>query len=143
MIKKIIFGVSVVVNIILLLAVLSYGLEVRQALDYIYVRKDAMAPESIRSYLERENYGVAAAQSHRIRGGAEIADEYMDYYMLGEYADLLFLKVIFEEAGNTETLEKCEERLEEIRTEMPAYGSLFDKMEISAKNAIPETEEHE
>ena len=62
----------------------------------------------------------------------------MDYYMLGEYADLLFLKKVFAEAGNTKTVNDFENRLNEIRAKMPEYGSLFDKIELSAKNAIPE-----
>ena len=95
-------------------------------------------PDTIRKNLERENYGVAASLSHPIRGGAEIAGGDLDYYMLGEYADLLFLKRIFAEAGNTATLQGCEERLAEIREAMPEYGSLFDKIDLSAENALPE-----
>ena len=58
--------------------------------------------------------------------------------MLGEYADLLFLKEIFAEAGNTETLNSCEERLAQIRSEMSDYGSLFDKIDYSAEKLRPE-----
>ena len=65
----------------------------------------------------------------------------MDYYMLGEYADLLFLKEIFAEGKNTRTVENCKKRLNEIRKEMPDYGSLFEKIEWSAKEALAEQED--
>ncbi len=58
--------------------------------------------------------------------------------MLGEYADLLFLKEIFVETQNTETVNTFEKRLEEIRSQMPEYGSIFEKIEWSAKHALPE-----
>ncbi|MCR5831074.1 MAG: hypothetical protein K6G67_02900 [Lachnospiraceae bacterium] len=135
--KKTIFGISIALNIILALVFVVTAKRAGEELEFNYVEEDTIAPDTIRSNLERENYGVAAAVSHPIRGGAEVADEYVDYYMLGEYADLLFLKEIFAEAGNTQTLETCRERLGEIRNKMPDYGSLFDKIEWSAQNAIP------
>ena len=136
--KKIVLVISVIVNIILAIILIITAGEAAEKLKFSYVEKDTITPDSLRMYLDMQNYGVAASLSHPIRGGADIADEYMDYYMLGEYADLLFLKEIFAEAGNTETLKGCEERLAEIRTQMPDYGSLFDKIDLSAKNAIPE-----
>ena len=129
--------------IILVLALITFILEARDGLYYSYVRKDAITPDSIRSNLERENYGVAACLSHTIRGGADIDEEYLDYYMLGEYADILFLKEVFEEAGNTETVKQCEDRLKEIRTGMEIYGSILDKIEHSMENALTENEEDE
>ena len=136
--KQIIFGISVVVNIILAIIFISLAGGASEELRFAYVERDTIRPDTIRSYLNWENYGVAASLSQSIRGGAEIEEEYMDYYMLGEYADLLFLKEIFAEAGNTDMLTGCEKRLEEIRLAMPDYGSLFDKIDISAKNALPE-----
>lgn len=134
--KKTIFGISVIVNIILACVLFAVSWKAKDELHFTYVEKDTIRPDSLRSYLERENYGVAASLSHPIRGGAEIADEYMDYYMLGEYADLLFLKEIFTEAGNTKTVKEFEERLLEIRAKMPDYGSLFEKIELSARNCL-------
>ncbi len=136
--KKVIFIISLVVNIILAVVLLVIGLKAKDELEFTYVEEDTIRPDSLRSYLGRENYGIAASLSHPIRGGAEIADEYMDYYMLGEYADLLFLKEVFVQAGNTGTVREFEKRLDEIREKMPDYGTLFDKIELSAKNAIPE-----
>ena len=60
----------------------------------------------------------------------------MDYYKLGEYADLLFLKEVFDKAGNESTLADCNNRLAEIRESMPEYAVIFDKMDISEENAI-------
>ena len=136
--KRIVLGISLVVNIILAIIFISLAGGASEELRFAYVERDTIRPDTIRSYLNWENYGVAASLSQSIRGGAEIEEEYMDYYMLGEYADLLFLKEIFAEAGNTETLNACEVRLKEIRSQMPDYGSLFDKIDHSAKNAISE-----
>ena len=136
--KKVIFGISVVVNILLALVFLVSAVKAGEELKFNYVEIDTLRPDTLRSNLERENYGVVASLSHPIRGGAEVAEDDRDYYMLGEYADLLFLKEVFAEAGNTETLDACEQRLKEIRSQMPDYGSLFDKIDHSAKNAISE-----
>ena len=136
--KKTVFVISLAVNIILAFVLMFAVSGAIDELQFNFVEEDTIRPDSLRMYLDMENYGVAATLSHPIRGGAEIADEYMDYYMLGEYADLLFLKEIFAEAGNTDMLTGCEKRLEEIRLAMPDYGSLFDKIDISAKNALPE-----
>ena len=136
--KKVILIISVIVNIILAIVFIIAAAEAVRELKFSYMEEGTIIPDSIRSNLERENYGVAASLSHPIRGGAEVDARDRDYYMLGEYADLLFLKEIFAEAGNTETLKNCEERLNEIRSEMPDYGSLFDKIDYSAKNAVLE-----
>ena len=134
--KKTVFWISVVVNIILALVLIVLLAKAGGELKFNYVEEDTIAPDTIRSNLERENYGVAAVVAHPIRGGADIADEYMDYYMLGEYADLLFIKEIYVKSGNTQTVAECDKRLEEIRSSMPDYGSLFDKIDYSEKNAI-------
>ena len=134
--KKTVFVISIIVNIILALTFVAAAVGAGEEIKFNYVEEDTIMPDNIRSNLERENYGVAAALSHPIRGGAVVADEYTDYYMLGEYADLLFLKEIFTEAGNAQTAQNCVERLDEIKHGMPDYGSLFDKIEWSAENAI-------
>ena len=136
MIKKIILIVSIIVNVLLGLALLLNTVGAIQELKFQYVEEETITPDSMRKYLEWENYGVVAAQSHPIRGGAEIKEEYMDYYRLGEYADLLFLKEVFDKAGNESTLADCNNRLAEIRESMPEYAVIFDKMDISEENAI-------
>ncbi len=134
--KKTVLGISIVVNIILAIVFVVTTALATEELKFSYVEEDTIVPDIIRSNLERENYGCAASFSHPIRGGAEIADEYMDYYMLGEYADLLFLKEIFTESGNTQTAENCEKRLDEIRSEMPDCDSLFEKIEWSVLSRV-------
>ena len=136
--KKIVLGISVAVNIILAVIFALAAAQAHSEIEFNYVEEDTITPDVIRSNLERENYGVAAVYSRPIRGGAVIADEYTDYYKLGEYADLLFLKEVYSEAGNTGTADDCVKRLDEIRSGMPDYGSIFDRIEWSAKNAIRE-----
>ncbi len=136
--KTVILVISIIVNILLALLLFVTAQEAGEELHFTYVEEDTIRPDSLRSYMERENYGVAASLSHPIRGGAEVADEYLDYYMRGEYADLLFLKEIFAEAGNTETVKSCEKRLKEIRSEMPDDAALFDRIDLSAQKAIRE-----
>ncbi|MBO4373814.1 MAG: hypothetical protein J5829_01790 [Lachnospiraceae bacterium] len=134
--KKIVLIISIVVNVILALIFVVTAVAAVGELEFNYVEDDTITPDTIRSNLQRENYGVAASLSHPVRGGASIADEYMDYFMLGEYADLLFLKEIFEEAGNTQTVGNFEKRLDEIKNMKPEYSSIFDKIGWSEKNAL-------
>ena len=117
--RKTVLIISIVVNIILALVFVAAAAGAAEELEFSYVEEDTITPDTIRSNLERENYGVAASLSHPIRGGAVIADEYKEYYMLGEYADLLFLKEIFKEAQNTQTAQSCEQRLDEIKNMLP------------------------
>ena len=136
--KKTVFVISIVVNIILAIVFVVVAAKAADTLHFTYVEEDTIRPDSLRSYLDRENYGVAASLSQPIRGGAEIDSEDLDYYMLGEYADLLFLTEVFKESGDDKTVKNFEQRLKEIRDDMPEYDSLFDKIDWSAQNALPE-----
>ncbi len=133
--KKTALVISIILNIILAIAFVVGLAGAAEELKFSYIEEETITPDTIESNLERENYGVAAALSHPIRGGAKVSDEYIDLYTLGEYADLLFLKEMFKEAGNTQTVKSCEERLTEIRNSMPDYSGQFDKMDWSAENA--------
>ncbi len=82
--KKAVLFISIVVNVILGIAFLGLAAGAIEELKFNYVEKDTITPDSIRSYLEHENYGVAASLARSIRGGAEIDEDYTDYYMLGE-----------------------------------------------------------
>lgn len=136
--KKTIFAISVILNIILAFVFVNLMLGANEKLHFEYVEEDTIRPESLRMYLDMENYGTAASLSHPIRGGAQVDAEYEDYFRLGEYTDLLFLKEVFERAGNVDTAEDCDSRLVQIREEMPDYTVLFDKMDRSAAKAIKE-----
>ena len=138
MIKKVLFTVSVIVNIILAIVFVITAAGAAAELKFEYVESDTIQPDSLRMYLDMENYGTAASLSHPIRGGAEIATDYEDYYRLGEYTDLLFLKEMFAEAGNTGTLEQCEADLGRLRDKMPEYAVIFDKMDTSVEAAVRE-----
>ena len=138
MIKKVVFGISILINLVLAYFLVGSIKEAKENLEFEYVEQDTIRPDSLRMYLERENYGTAAVLSHPIRGGAEIDDLDMDYYLLGEYADTLFLKEIFVRSGNADTVAACEKRLAEIREKMPNYSELLDKIEQSAKKTVRE-----
>ena len=138
MTKKTILSISIIVNIILA-TVFAVSLPGAMGeLVYEYVEQDTIRPDTIRKYLEWENYGTVAALSRPIRGGAEVADTDADYYKLGEYAELLFLKEVYERAGNADSAEACEDRISEIRKEMPEYGAVLDKIDLSVANAVKE-----
>ena len=110
MTKKTILSISIIVNIILA-TVFAVSLPGAMGeLVYEYVEQDTIRPDTIRKYLEWENYGTVAALSRPIRGGAEVADTDADYYKLGEYAELLFLKEVYERAGNADSAKACEDR---------------------------------
>ena len=138
MTKKTILRISIIINIILATV---FALSLPGAMGelvYEYVEQDTIRPDTLRKNLERENYGTVAALSRPIRGGAEVADTDADYYKLGEYAELLFLKEVYERAGNADSAEACEDRISEIRREMPEYGALLDKIDLSVANAVKE-----
>ena len=138
MTKKTILSISIIVNIILA-TVFAVSLPGAMGeLVYEYVEQDTIRPDTIRKYLEWENYGTVAALSRPIRGGAEVADTDADYYKLGEYAELLFLKEVYERAGNADSAKACEDRISEIRKEMPEYGAVLDKIDLSVANAVKE-----
>ena len=138
MTKKTILSISIIVNIILA-TVFAVSLPGAMGeLVYEYVEQDTIRPDTIRKYLEWENYGTVAALSRPIRGGAEVADTDADYYKLGEYAELLFLREVYKRAGNADSAEACEDRISEIRREMPEYGALLDKIDLSVANAVKE-----
>ena len=138
MTKKTILSISIIVNIILA-TVFAVSLPGAMGeLVYEYVEQDTIRPDTIRKYLEWENYGTVAALSRPIRGGAEVADTDADYYKLGEYAELLFLKEVYERAGNADSAKACEDRISEIRREMPEYGAVLDKIDLSVANAVKE-----
>ena len=138
MTKKTILRISIIINIILAIVFVVSLPGAMGELVYEYVEQDTIRPDTIRKYLEWENYGTVAALSRPIRGGAEVADTDADYYKLGEYAELLFLKEVYERAGNADSAKACEDRISEIRKEMPEYGYVLDKIDLSVANAVKE-----
>ena len=138
MTKKTILRISIIINIILATVFVVSLPGAMGALVFEYVEQDTIRPDTLRKNLERENYGTVAALSRPIRGGAEVSDTDADYYKLGEYAELLLLKEVYAKAGNADSAEACEDRISEIRKEMPEYGSVLDKIELSVENAVKE-----
>lgn len=138
MTKITILRISIIINIILATVFVVSLPGAMGALVFEYVEQDTIRPDTLRKNLERENYGTVAALSRPIRGGAEVSDTDADYYKLGEYAELLFLKEVYAKAGNADSAKACEDRISEIRKEMPEYGSVLDKIELSVENAVKE-----
>ena len=138
MTKKTILRISIIINIILATVFVVSLPGAMGALVFEYVEQDTIRPDTLRKYLERENYGTVAALSRPIRGGAEVSDTDADYYKLGEYAELLFLKEVYAKAGNADSAKACEDRISEIRKEMPEYGAVLDKIDLSVANAVKE-----
>ena len=136
--KKAVYAISILVNVLLAITFVGLLPTVKEKLTFEYVERETIRPDSLRKYLEWEEYGVAASLSHPIRGGAEIDENDRDYYVLGEYADLLFLKRVFEKAGNAGTATACEGRLREIRKTMPEYKSILDKIDRGVERSIRE-----
>ena len=136
MTKKVIFGISVAVNIILAIVLLALLPGAVSELHFEYVEQETIRPDSIRSYLDRENYGTVAALSRAIRGGATVAQEDEEYYRLGEYAELCFLHEVYAKAGNTDTAGQCEERISAIREELPGYTEVLEEIDKSVADAV-------
>lgn len=135
--KSKIFGISAVINIILGICLITTIPEMLSELYEEYAEKDSGS--NYTGYLERENYGTMAhlvGRSNRV--GAQVSEENKDYYRFGEYADLIFMKEVFEKAGNTDTAEAFEARISEIRREMPEQSDVLDKIDQSEKNALRE-----
>ena len=138
MIKRIVFIASLAVNAILAIVMVVGIVGAAEELEFTYVEKETIRPDSINMYLDMENYGTVAALSHSVRGGAEIKEEYAECFAMGEYADLLFQRRIFEADGDEDTLKKCDERLSAIRADYPGQSSVFDKMDSSVEKAVME-----
>ena len=138
MTKKTILSISIIINIILAIVFVVSLPGAMGALVFEYVEQDTIRPVTLRKNLERENYGTVAALSRPIRGGAKVSGTDADYYKLGEYAELLFLKEVYERAGNADSAKACEDRISEIRREMPEYGAVLDKIDLSVANAVKE-----
>ena len=136
--KKVILWISIILNIILGIVFLVNLPGAVEELKFEYVEQETIRPDSLRMYLERENYGTAAALSRIVRAGAQVSETDLDYFKLGEYAELLFLKPVMERAGNADTVAAFEAQMAEIRSAMPAYSALFDKIDLSTAGAVKE-----
>ncbi len=136
MIKKIVFYLTIMINIFLGIALISCLFEAGEKLKFEYVEQDNIEPESIHDYISREYYGTAAKLSAGIRGGKTPKEEDEDYYRLGEYTDLLFQTEIMKKAGNEATAKKFEEQAAQIRADHPQYNQLFDKIDGSLAEAL-------
>ena len=138
MTKKILLAVSIVVNLVLAVFLVINIMGAADKLKFAYVERDTITPRDLRMYLDMQNYGTAASLARQIRIGAEVEKEDADYYYLGEYAEVLFLKALFEESGNTESVNACEKRMKEIEENMPEYSGILEKIRWSVDQALGE-----
>lgn len=136
--KRTIFSISIIVNIILCMFFLFLLMDSYKAIYYDYLTRDTIEQNALKNNIEQECYGITAYRSRSIRVGAEIPKEVQDYYVIGEYADLLFLKEIHKRTQNNDTANDFESRLHEIRNEMPEYKSIFDSIDKSVKKSVKE-----
>ncbi len=135
MTKKVIFGISVAVNIILALVLIALIPGAVSELHFEYVEQETIRPDTVREYLEWENYGTVAALARPVRGGAEVGSEYEADFRVGEYAELKFLHEIYSGAGRTDTARACEERMSVLRGELFGYGDVLDEIDKSVADA--------
>ena len=135
MIKKVILAVMVIVNIFLVIVLVMTLPRAAGELRFEYVEEETITPDTLRMYIERENYGTVASLSRPIRAGAKLSETDIDYYRIGEYAELLFLKEVFERTQNADTARKFEDEILSIRSKMPAYNAVFDRIDQSAADA--------
>ncbi len=135
MTKKVIFGISVAVNIILALVLIALIPGAVSELHFEYVEQETIRPDTVREYLEWENYGTVAALARPVRGGAEVDPEYEADFRVGEYAELKFLHEIYAGAGRTDTARACEEGMSVLRGELSGYGDVLDEIDKSVADA--------
>ncbi|MCR5702941.1 MAG: hypothetical protein K6G76_12475 [Lachnospiraceae bacterium] len=136
--KKVFYPISIVVNILLVIAIVVLLKNAGHKMKFEYVDTERISQESMRTSFEKGCYGQAVLASYPVRGGAEIAKEYEEYYRLGEYTELKFFKEVYAKEGNADMLTSCDKRLSELREEMPDYATLFDKIDQSTDKAIRE-----
>ena len=53
----------------------------------------------------------------------------------------IYFSLIYEKSGNIDTLKAFEDRMSEIRSEMPDYEVIFEKIDYSVENAIFDNKE--
>ena len=138
MIKKIIFGITILLNIILSVVLVFTIIRSVNEITSNY-DEDALtevADSSVKTELERENFGYVGARTRPWRYGAQGQEGSEDYYKLGEYTDRLFFREFYEAAGDRHSVEESDKRLEELRTDLSGYENILDKMDESVKKAI-------
>ena len=87
MIKKIIFGITILLNIILSVVLVFTIIRSENEITSNY-DEDALtevADSSVKTELERENFGYVGARTRPWRYGAQGQEGSEDYYKLGEY----------------------------------------------------------
>lgn len=136
--KKTILGILIVLNVLLGVVFLKKLGDASEELAWVYFERGNMASDSILKYLDWENYGDVAVMSRSVRVGAKVNDEDRDFYLLGEYADMLYQEKVFAAKGDADAAKRCAERCVDIRAALPKYAVVMDKMDQGIENAIRE-----
>ena len=136
MIKKVIFGITILLNLILLIVlVLTIMKAVNEAtLSFDEDALTEVTDSTVKKELEYGNFGYVGAKTRPWRYGAQGQDGSEDLYKLGEYTDRLFFREFYEAAGDGHSAESSDRRLEELRNELSEYESILDKMDESVVN---------
>ena len=93
-------------------------------------------PEYILSSIEREDYGSAGIESRKMRLGIKIDEPMQEFYKVGSYADLMFWERIYAESGSEDTAEDCRKLCDEIRSTLPEYEKVYDKIDGTLEKSV-------
>ena len=138
--KKTIYGIFLVLDILLGIVFFVNLVAASEELVWVYYEKEGMQPADILKYLDWESYGAVAVMSRAGLVGAKVKAEDQAYYLMGKYADMLFQEKTFEAKGDGKAAKRCGERRTAIRTALPEYGAVLDKMDQSMENALKNKE---
>ncbi len=134
--KKAITWVIVGIDVLLAFFFFHKLIEASEELVRAYYDRGELRASSILSYLDSENYGIAAVLARPGRVGNEANEEDEDLYLLGEYADLLYWEKLYAADGKEEAAKRCSDRRAEIRKLIAEYGAVLDKMDQSIEKAV-------
>ena len=134
--KKVITWIIVGIDVLLAFFFFHELIEVSEKLVWTYYDRGELKASSILSYLDSENYGIAAVLARPGRVGDETNEADEDLYLLGEYADLLYWEKLYAADGKEEAAKRCSDRRAEIRELIAEYGTVMDKMDQSIEKAV-------
>ncbi|MBE5870698.1 MAG: hypothetical protein E7294_05515 [Lachnospiraceae bacterium] len=138
--KKVIFRISVLLNGILAVVLV---ISMAHAMKEIDRNKEnhslwRMANILMEDKVEEQAYGWLGAQTRPSRYGAKEYPNNRNYYRLGEYADLLFFREVYQAGGEKEQAADCGERINELKEELSGQSAVLDKIEQSVQKALKE-----
>lgn len=134
--KKMFLGISIFINIILIIILIVSLGSAYDKLRFTYVTEEGITSDSLRESLEDQMYGWVAFHARPVRGEKKVSKEDYDYYKLGEYADLQFMKAVYAKSGNNATYQAFDKNASAIRKDMPEYEVIFEKIDYSLEGDV-------